>query len=362
MIGVIGATGFTGTLIVERLAASGRPVRLLARNEEKMATLMQRFDLKAESAVFDVLKPSTYSAIAGCNVIINCAGPFSDLGEPVVRSVINYGAHYIDTTGEQSFIRMVYEQYGWLAKEKKLALVPACAFEYAFGETAAALVLRKLNDCRQLDIIYRMKNAHTSIGTRKSILRALESACFQRVDARPVNVQLGAVRLELSGSQTICAVTFPGGEVFMVPLHSNVPNLGTYMESAIPCSVLNFMMPVIVNTLRLKFLHKTLGRMTEAAMVPTAEQRMSTTFEILCRARDNTGRVESVSVKGTDPYGLTAHLASNIAGILESGAPAYGALAPSMVAGPNHIVDITKDQGVEWNVPEVFGQWVQTNV
>ncbi|WP_131785770.1 hypothetical protein [Frankia symbiont of Coriaria ruscifolia] len=41
---------------------------------------------------------------------MNCAGPFLELGEPVVRAAIAAGCHYVDTSAEQMFVKGVFRR------------------------------------------------------------------------------------------------------------------------------------------------------------------------------------------------------------------------------------------------------------
>lgn len=80
---------------------------------------------------------------------------------------------------------------------------------------------------------------------------------------------------------------------------------------------------------------------------PTEEQRMSTAFSILCRNKVG----DSVTVKGHDPYLLTAIIVSDLACHLDSieqNKLSPGPLSPSMVASYQRIVDITTRAGVVW--------------
>ncbi len=47
-----------------------------------------------------------------CAAVIACAGPFCDHGEPIVAAAAETGTNYIDTTGEQPFIGLVFDRYG----------------------------------------------------------------------------------------------------------------------------------------------------------------------------------------------------------------------------------------------------------
>ena len=47
--------------------------------------------------------------------MIACAGPFSVHGEPVLRTAAEAGTHYLDTTGEQGFMKRVFDEFGPIA-------------------------------------------------------------------------------------------------------------------------------------------------------------------------------------------------------------------------------------------------------
>ena len=50
---------------------------------------------------------------------------------PLVRAAIATGTHYVDSTGEQTFIRMVFDRHGEAAERAGVALLPALGFDYA---------------------------------------------------------------------------------------------------------------------------------------------------------------------------------------------------------------------------------------
>ena len=63
----------------------------------------------------------------GCQVVINCAGPFTLAGETVVAAAVDTGTHYVDSTGEQPYMQSVFERHGPAAERAGVALVPAWA-------------------------------------------------------------------------------------------------------------------------------------------------------------------------------------------------------------------------------------------
>ena len=101
---VIGATGFTGRLVAHEAARTPTPVILAARDPGRLAEVAEEAGIATTQRV-DVTEPSSLvRLIRPGDAVINTAGPFTELGEPVVEACIAAGAHYMDTTGEQPFM------------------------------------------------------------------------------------------------------------------------------------------------------------------------------------------------------------------------------------------------------------------
>ena len=113
VIVLYGATGYTGRLVTQELVDAGAEFVLGGRNAEKLASLSRDLGQGAPTRAASVDDPESLRALLdGVDVLINCAGPFTLAGEPVVRAAVDAGVHYVDSTGEQPFIRMVFERYG----------------------------------------------------------------------------------------------------------------------------------------------------------------------------------------------------------------------------------------------------------
>lgn len=50
------------------------------------------------------------------SVVVNCAGPFRFLGEPVVRACIDAGTHMVDVSGEPEYIERMIALYAEAAR------------------------------------------------------------------------------------------------------------------------------------------------------------------------------------------------------------------------------------------------------
>ncbi|ETV92452.1 hypothetical protein, variant [Aphanomyces invadans] len=62
-------------------------------------------------------------------LVINCTGPFRRFGEPVVKSCVVAGTHYVDISGEPQFIETMMLRYGDDAKKNASVVVSACGFD-----------------------------------------------------------------------------------------------------------------------------------------------------------------------------------------------------------------------------------------
>jgi len=343
-------------LIAHELKRIGQPVRLAARGERKLERLAYELGGQFDTRLVDVTDASTLPrAFDGATVAINCAGPFTDLGQPVVREAARRGVHYLDTTGEQAFIHYVVESLHEEARRNGAALVPACAFEYAIGDAAAEVAARDLQTCDEVEIAYAIKGFGTSRGTRKSILRAFGARGLRYRNSALEELPSSAIQRKVDFPKTgrRTATSLPFGEAIIVPLHVLTRNVTTLMVLPVPAAVLTAVSVVAPVILRSPVGGLMFRRVDRGSFGPSFEERQKSEFEILCTARR--GReFRRVAVTGRDPYGLTATIAAHIASLLHEGkVGSAGAIAPSMVAGSSAILEATSAVGVSWNVGEI---------
>src|SRR4051794_40924495 len=105
---VLGATGFTGALTAEYLAANaGEQTRwaLAGRNRGKLEALRARLGADVELLHADITDAASLRAVAAATkVIITTVGPYIEYGEPVVAACAGEGTDYVDLTGEPEFM------------------------------------------------------------------------------------------------------------------------------------------------------------------------------------------------------------------------------------------------------------------
>lgn len=351
---VVGATGFTGGLVTDVLSKGSLPFLLTARDPEKLGRLAERIG-GAATAVVDVTEPEALGRLLRPgDAVINCAGPFSRLGEPVIDACLEAGAHYLDTTGEQAFMKRVEERFGARAAARGVAVVNAMAFEYALGDCASALAAAALaGPPRRIDVTYawRAGASSTSRGTRESILEVIASRgwAYREGSWRREPVAREARRVRLPDGRRHAAVSFPAGEVVTVPRHVDVETVrGWIVMGRIPgtlARVSSPLLPAVVSLLK-PLLRPLFRRGPEG---PTDEERRSGGFTILAEATDAGGGVRSVTVGGRDPYGLTAEIVVRGArrALRPEDGREGGVLAPAQLVEPRGFLEGLGELGVE---------------
>jgi short subunit dehydrogenase-like uncharacterized protein len=353
MITVLAATGYTGQLICHELVRRDLKFQIAGRNPEKLrslATSLKRPDLHTQ--VVDVLRPDTYSsAFENTRVLINCAGPFTDMGIGIVRSTAERGIHYLDTTGEQYFIKQVYDQCLAIAEKQGSALMPACAFEYAFGDAGAELAARGLKEADEIAIYYAIGSFGASRGTKKSIIRAITSPAYVYRDGRHVSYSPAAeqrfVEFPQIGRRSV--ISFGGGEVFSVPTHVRTRDVTTFMSlGGAPPWLLNIVLPLFSAAIKTPLSRIIFNQIDNQVEGPNEQERKRSLFTILCQARAKE-KTQQVIITGSDPYGLTALITAETAGLLlDAGKTVGGATSPASAFGAETVQHASEAAGVKW--------------
>ena len=346
MIGVVGSTGFTGKLVAAELRRRAASFFIAGRNANLLKSLSESLG-GVETRLLDVRDQKTFSALDGVSVILNCAGPYTDLGEPVVQEAIARRAHYLDLTGEQGFIKLVYDKYDQLAKDAGVALVPACAFEYAIGDAAAAIACAGLTDCELVEIVYHVTGMYTSAGTRKSIIRAFTAPGFRFSGGRLIESEFGGLikKVRIEGKE-FSALSFPAGEPLMLPKHTKVREVNAFMTADLPVAFLKL---AAASQPVLKLFADFLVHNAVTDHTPSEIQRKTTAVTMKITAK-NSAEERQITLSGKDPYGVTAVIAVDAAMHLQSKGPSVaGAISPSMINSAEAIREVLITNGFSWS-------------
>lgn len=185
---VYGASGYTGMLIMDWLIDQNIPFTAVARNAGRVKEMMAQRVVRLESATYEIIEAehnveSLTAAFRGAKVVCNTVGPFANFGLTSVEAALKAGCHYLDTTGEQNYLRQVREQFGHLYAQAGLLVSPSLAYMYTFAEIAAELALETPGiDVLETATLCRTPRGGTTavtVGSTASIFELYRSeACY----------------------------------------------------------------------------------------------------------------------------------------------------------------------------------------
>jgi short subunit dehydrogenase-like uncharacterized protein len=134
---VYGATGFTGQLVAEYLAAqykndSGLKWAMAGRSLDKLASVRDAIGAPADTplVVADASDPASLKAmIAQTNLVISTVGPYQLHGSDLLAACASTGTDYVDLCGEPIWMRKMIEQYEAEAGASGARIVFSCGFD-----------------------------------------------------------------------------------------------------------------------------------------------------------------------------------------------------------------------------------------
>lgn len=151
---LFGATGFTGGLTAEYLAAhapASARLALAGRTLSKLEAVRDRLaatnPAMAQLALLhaDVTEPATLTEVAqSARVVISTVGPYLEHGEPLVAACAAAGTDYVDLTGEPEFVDRMYLDQHETAVSTGARIVHACGFDSIPHDLGALFTVQQL--------------------------------------------------------------------------------------------------------------------------------------------------------------------------------------------------------------------------
>jgi short subunit dehydrogenase-like uncharacterized protein len=353
-ITVFGATGYTGQLIVAELQRLKLPFNIGGRSTLRLAQMAQRLQLGEEVAqiVADPLQPATLPALFryDTRILVNCSGPFTRFGEPVVKAAVETGTHYLDITGEQNFIVRVFDQYGLAASLKQCALIPACGVEYALTNWLATLVAAKLEPLDRISTVTNVLRIQATSGTSLSLFQALAAPGFSWEDGHRVRRLAGSqLRIFDFPSGRRSTIWSPFGDMVTLPTHLQVKNVASYIALGPVAARTTHLLAPLLPTLS-KLVNPVLSRLLRSGRGPTLKERQQAQWEMLALAESPKGSCRA-TLKAGDAYGLTAHIVGYCAEkLLSPDFKQVGALGPAQAFEAQAALEYLGDFGLTFAV------------
>ncbi len=201
-LALFGATGFTGGLTADYLAANapdGLRWALVGRNRSKLEAVRARLAVASPQAPEpDLLEADAADRAAleevacSARVVATTVGPYALHGEPLVAACAAAGTDYADLTGEPEFVDRMWSLHHAEAERTGARLVHCCGFDSIPHDLGAYFTVKQLPEGVPLTVNgYVRSNASFSGGTYHSAIngfaraRQTMSAAKERRRAEP---------------------------------------------------------------------------------------------------------------------------------------------------------------------------------
>ena len=343
LIAVYGASGYQAKLVLTELSRRGIDAVLVGRDAERLRQAATTVDLPTSPRrVADLTDHAALVAsFAGCDAVINCAGPFTNTGQAVVRAAIAAGCHYVDTAGEQLYLKTIFDTFTGEAERAGVTVVPATNDGCLPGDLIAHLIADQVPSIDEVTISHVIVGGGgPSRGSLRSALHTIDAFTtggltydhgewHTRLPARHTSVILPG------DSEPTEMAQLPLTEVVTIPRHVSVDHVEGLVEASLSARLSTPLSPTIINTL---------------PEGPTEEARLTQRFTYVIDAITANGNTVRGLVKGTDTYGTTATVAVEAAHRLIADGAKPGVLAPAQAFDPAGFLDFLTAHGLHWSI------------
>lgn len=302
---IYGANGYSGELIARQAVQNGMQPVVAGRNKDSVSKIAQELNLP--SRVFSLDDVNTVAQnLQDVDLVLHCAGPFSQTSEPMIRACLQSKTHYLDITGEISvfeFAKSLNEQ----AQEAGIVVCPGVGFDVIPTDCLASKLKEMMPDATELKLGFDSRSG-LSPGTAKTSVEGLGNGGAVRKDGRIIKVPLAYKTRKIDfGDGEKLAMTIPWGDVSTAHHSTSIGNIEVY----IPAS------PKMVKSLKrmnwFRFLLKTrfvqnfLKKKAAKVKGPDAKQRDKLKTYLWGEVRNANGDQQELRLVTDNGYKLTVN-------------------------------------------------------
>ena len=175
---IFGATGFTGQIATKYIDYHYPNLKwaIAGRNKDKLEDLANLCkNNKPDIVIGNSDNKAELSHIASITkVVLSFAGPFNKYSDLLVECCLNEGAHYLDITGENIWVKDLIDRHHEAAEKNGVKIVPSCGYDSIPSDIGSFFSQRSL-DKKILSIdCYQSGGGGVSGGTIESAFSMME--------------------------------------------------------------------------------------------------------------------------------------------------------------------------------------------
>ena len=183
---VHGASGFTGRLIAQHIAATHPdvPFAMAGRNADKLATVRAEIGAPETTPLVIADSDDKDALVEMCKrakVIIAASGPYQLYGDKLVAACVETGTDYVDLCGEPAWMAAKIAEHDAAAKESGARIVFSCGFDSVPSDIGVVFLqrialMRFGKPCNEVKTRVRAMKGAFSGGTAASFAATVAAA------------------------------------------------------------------------------------------------------------------------------------------------------------------------------------------
>ncbi|SEG22634.1 Uncharacterized conserved protein [Nonomuraea solani] len=344
-IAIYGASGYQGKLVLAEAVRRGLSVVLAGRDAVRLRHAADAAGLSSPDIRVAPVDDhdALVAAFGAADAVVNCVGPFTPTGAAVVRAAIAAGRHYVDTAGEQPYVKSIFDTFGAQAQAAGVTVVPAANDACVPADLIAALLAERLGALEEITSVHLIAGGGApSRGSLRSVIESIDIIAAGGLGYHDGDWRTGLPARTTSiftprSAEAVPVAKFPLSEVVTIPRHVRVRHVEGLAEAALVARLSVPIDPSII------------AGLPEG---PDEQARTTQRFTYLIDAVALDGRRARGVVEGPDTYGITAVIAVESARRLITDPAKPGVLAPAEAYDPTAFLDSLLPHDVRWTIEE----------
>ncbi|KAL7269207.1 hypothetical protein RUND412_008139 [Rhizina undulata] len=192
---VFGATGYTGRITCEQVlehTPSGLKWAIAGRSPQKLEAHAFEYNRlhpdRVPVGVFvsDIDDDSADRLAKAARLVITTVGPFAKYGTSIIEACAVNGTHYVDCTGEYTWVKEMIRRYHKTARTNGAIIIPQAGFESAPADLGTYLLVKAIReqlDAPTGDVRFALYDfvGNASGGTIETTLTFMDASTLQEV-------------------------------------------------------------------------------------------------------------------------------------------------------------------------------------
>lgn len=332
---LLGAYGYTGSLICQTLHDANIPYSIAGRNSDKLGLLQDSFETIEDVHTVDIKDINALATlIERYDVFINTIGPFNEYADKFLHQIAHAShKYYFDISGELNFVQESKDQYHTMAKKHFTTIVHGVAFESVINNLLFSKSRFNANELDSIYSYYQLGKAKPSPGTRITMKLSKFRNNFHIKNYEPISTyQIWKAGHQVDFLEHYVALPFPLPEVSFFHWDINPANVGSFLLSPEQeASFYSLSEQIESADKKTQILNKFESRKPSG---PSESQRKAQAFTVYLQLVTKSKDTQLLTCKGHDMYHLSAEIMTYfIKKTLQNGTKTYGVISPLEYVG-----------------------------